>query len=177
MEMIILFADFIPLVVEKADVILQLVSSILYGIAFLVTAIAFLKWIYRANKNCHGFGAQGMKFTPGWSIGYYFIPILSLYKPYQAMKEIWKVSTNPANWQYEKGSALLRWWWALWLISDFLWYYLSGMSMRVKTINYLQIYTAISILSRVFEISLDIVAISLITTIHNKQEKLVKKSL
>ena len=32
---------------------------------FIVTGIAFLKWIYRANLNCRGFGAEGMKFTRG----------------------------------------------------------------------------------------------------------------
>ena len=94
--------------------------NILYLITFIITGITFLKWIHRANLNCHGFGAQGMEFTPSWSIGYYFIPILNLYKPYEAMKEIWKVSTNPTNWQNETGSSLVGWWWALWLISNFL---------------------------------------------------------
>lgn len=112
----------------------QRVMGILYLVAFIVTGIAFLKWIHRANKNCHGFGAQGMEFTPGWSIGYYFIPFINLYKPYRAMKEIWKVSTNPANWQNENGSALLGWWWALWLICGFLGQASFRMSMSANTL-------------------------------------------
>jgi hypothetical protein len=155
----------------------QQVIGILFLVAYIVTGIAFLKWIHRANKNCHGFGAQGMEFTPDWSIGYYFIPFINLYKPYRAMKEIWKVSTNPTNWQNENGSALLGWWWALWLISGFLGQASFRMSMRADTISSLQASTTVSILSGIMDIPLYIVAVSLITTIYTKQEKLVKKNV
>jgi hypothetical protein len=153
----------------------QQIMGILYLVAFIVTGISFLKWIHLANSNCHGFGAQGMEFTPGWSIGYYFIPFINLYKPYRAMKEIWKVSTNPANWQNERGSSLLGWWWALWLISNFLGQAAFRMSMRADTISSLQASTTISIISRIIDIPLYIVAVSLISTIFTKQERLVKK--
>ena len=149
--------------------------GILCLIAFIVTGFTFLKWIHRANSNCHGFGAEGMKFTPGWSIGYYFIPIINLYKPYQAMKEIWKVSTNPANWQDETGGAVLRWWWALWLISGFLGQAAFRMSLRADTISALQASTTVSIISGIINIPLYIVAVSLISSIFAKQEQLVNQ--
>ena len=150
----------------------QQIIWVLYLVAFVVTGIAFLKWIYRANSNCRGFGAQGMKFTPGWSIGWYFIPIAALWKPYQAMKEIWKVSTNPINWQKEDGSSLLGWWWALWLICSFLGQASFRLSMRADTISSLQASTTVSIISGLIDIPLYIVAVSLISTIFTKQKKL-----
>lgn len=64
------------------------------GVA-ITTIILFAMWIYRANFNARSLGAQKMKFTPGWSVGYYFIPFLNLWRPYQAMKEIWKASKTP----------------------------------------------------------------------------------
>lgn len=155
----------------------QQVIGILYLVAYIVTGISFLKWIHRANKNCHGFGAQGMEFTPGWSIGYYFIPFINLYKPYRAMKEIWKVSTNPPNWKNERGSPLLGWWWALWLISGFVDQASFRMSMRADTISSLKDSTTVSILSGILDIPLFIVAVSLVTAIYTKQEKLVKKHI
>lgn len=86
----------------------QFIIFSIHTIVFIVIAIAFLKWTYRANKNCQGFtkqvlkekkhlqilGEKIMRFSPGWSIGYYFIPILNLYKPYQAMKEIYLFSSD-----------------------------------------------------------------------------------
>lgn len=140
---------------------------------FIMTGIAFLKWIYRANVNSRGFGAQDMKFTPGWSIGYYFIPFLNLVRPYRAMKEIWQVSHNPAAWKSQNGSALLGWWWALWLISGFLGQMVFRMSMRADTIDTLKASTGASILSSIVEIPLCIVALQLVKSIAAKQEQLV----
>lgn len=74
-------------------------------LTFLITGIPFLLWIYRANLNARGFGATTMEFHPGWSVGYYFIPIMNLFKPYQAMQQIWKASHNPQNWLREPDSS------------------------------------------------------------------------
>lgn len=147
----------------------------LYLGAFIVTGIAFLKWIYRSNLNCRGFGAQGMKFSPGWSIGYYFIPILCLYRPYQAMKEIWRVSENPYNWQNVMASPLLGWWWALWLIAGFLGQSSFRMAMSANTISSLQALTTALIVSGIIDIPLYIVAVSLVSGVYAKQEKLIRK--
>lgn len=151
----------------------QHIIGVIFLVASIVTGIAFLKWIYRANSNCRGFGAQGMKFTPGWSIGYYFIPISNLYAPYQAMKEIWKVSTNPADWQNEAGSSLLGLWWALWLSDGFCYQHALRMSLREDTVTSLQT----SITASIIDIPLCIVAVSLISAIIAKQEKLVRKNV
>jgi hypothetical protein len=87
---------------------------------FFLTAIFYCLWIYRANRNCRRWGGQRMKFTPSWSVWVNFIPILCLYEPYQAMKEIWCVSTDPVRWPHQKGSPLLVSWWTLWLIASIL---------------------------------------------------------
>lgn len=86
---------------------------------FAVTSVLALKWIHRANFNARQLGAEGMRFTPGWAVGSYFIPIVNLWKPYQAMKEIWKASSSPSNWQGAPSGALLGIWWFLWLLSTF----------------------------------------------------------
>ena len=73
----------------------QQIVGIIYLINLIISGFLILKWIHRANYNSHRLGAENMEFTSGWSIGYYFIPILALFKPYQAMKEIWQTSHNP----------------------------------------------------------------------------------
>jgi len=145
MQMNLLSGSFSQVEVESNNTRQQIIG-LLYLITFIITGIAFLKWIYRANSNCHGFGAQGMKFTPGWSIGYYFIPILNLYRPYQVMKEIWNISKNPNDWQNEQGSSLLGWWWLLWLISCFFGQLSFRMSMKADTLSSWQTSTTVSII-------------------------------
>jgi len=152
----------------------QQIIVVLRLVAMAVAGFAFLKWVLLANFNCHGFGVPGMKFTPGWSIGWYFIPIANFWKPYQAMKEIWKVSTNPNDWQNEAGSPLLERWWASWLIFNILAQISYRASSRVDTISSLEAATTVSTVSGVVEISLYIAAIQLVSTIFTKQEYLVR---
>lgn len=75
--------------------------------------IFFAMWIYRANFNVRALGAQNMKFSPGWSIGCQFVPIINLWYPYQAMKEIWKASKNPLSWKIQECGLILPLWWFL----------------------------------------------------------------
>ena len=82
----------------------------------LITAILVLTWIHRANHNARRLGAIDMHFTPGWAIGWYFVPIAWFWKPYQAMTEIWRASRNPSDWRGEPVSPLLPWWWVLWIV-------------------------------------------------------------
>jgi hypothetical protein len=102
----------------EANDLRQQVIAIAYSAWFFATAIAVLMWTYRANKNAHALGAESMRFTPGWAVGWYFIPIFNLWKPYQAMKEIWKASANPHDWQNQPRSPLLPWWWFFWIFSN-----------------------------------------------------------
>ena len=151
----------------------QQVIGIICLIAFVVTGVTFLKWIYRANLNVRGFGARELKFTPGWSIGYYFIPILNFFKPYQAMKEIWKTSKNPANWENEQGSPLLVWWWTLWLFSILFGKFTFRGVMRADTITKLSEATIVTIIDSFIWIVLTAVAISLVSRIFEMQRDFV----
>lgn len=93
------------------------ISCLLY----LVNGILILIWIYRANRRVSALSNQGLSNSPGWSIGWYFVPIMNLWKPFVAMKEIWLASQSPKGWSmYDSAPALLGWWWALWLIGTFL---------------------------------------------------------
>ena len=86
-----------------------------------ITAILVLKWTYRANYNARQLGAAEMEFTPLWAIGSYCIPVLWFWTPYLVMQEVWKASSNPAQWKNEPGSILLGWWWAFWIIAFTAW--------------------------------------------------------
>ena len=36
--------------------------------------------------------------------------------PFLVMREIWRASASPDDWRQQPGSALLGWWWVLWLV-------------------------------------------------------------
>jgi hypothetical protein len=74
----------------------------------LAAFILFLIWIHRANGNLRRLSGETLTITPGWAVGWFFIPVASLWMPYLAVKEIWEVSHRGTG----RGTALVGWWWA-----------------------------------------------------------------
>jgi hypothetical protein len=138
-------------------------------VLYVITVIVFARWILRANHNVRAMGAQNMQVTPGWAVGYFFVPIVCLWRPYQAMKELWKASHNPAAWQDVQPGSILGLWWTLWIISNFLGQASFRISMAARDISSLQTATIIDMVSDVSHIALCIAAITLISQIRESQ--------
>lgn len=102
---------------DLAENVLLLALAVVFG----VVTIVWFMWIYRTYRNLPALGAAGLRYSPGWAVGYYFIPILNLFRPYQVMQETWKASDvrydAETNWQSLSVPALLGWWWAVHLVS------------------------------------------------------------
>ena len=49
------------------------------AIMFMISAIFVGMWIYRAHANLRLVDVDGLIFTPGWSVGWYFVPVASLF--------------------------------------------------------------------------------------------------
>ena len=96
--------------------------------------IAIGMWIHRVAWNARAFaGASRMKFTPRWSVGWYFVPVANLWKPYQAMKEIWRASAEPARMETASIPAWLPLWWFLWVAGDIAGNLSARMTWRADT--------------------------------------------
>jgi len=171
-------SDFISIdAAEQNDKRVSLAGKI-YLIAYIITAISFLMWVYRANNNCHGFGTKDMRFTPSWSIWWYFIPFFNLFRPYQVMKEIYKVSSNPAEWKKQEGSNLLWIWWTAFIIAAIVGNYEFRTAIRSlhteQTIEGIKELTVISIGSSVSMLFACLFAFLLIQNVGKRQADIVK---
>ena len=91
------------------------------GIPVFVVLIACIvlvgRWIYVTNANAHAFGTGEMSISPGWAVGWFFVPIANLFKPYQGVKETWQVSHNFGGMVEEAQSPIVGWWWGLWIVT------------------------------------------------------------
>jgi len=152
----------------------QVVIGLLQGGLGLVTGLVFLRWIYRAYKNIQGFGAEGLRFSPGWAVGYYFVPFLSLFRPAQVMSEIWRVSQDPQNWIQRRGSWLVGIWWAFFLLYSFA-TGLSGLGLDGSTNDQWWLAAIFAILGDLFSVPLSIVTLRLVTEIYKHQKNLVER--
>lgn len=153
---------------ELAIEILQIIG-ILSLIAFVASALLILQWIYRSNYNARQLGAHNMKYTPAWSIAYYFIPVFNLWKPYQAMKEIWLASKNPVDGRFSKNAPILPIWWTLWLASNLLGQSIFRLSASAEKLPELINLNLISQASNLIDILLAIVTYAMINIIYQMQ--------
>lgn len=98
-----------------SDVIVAVIG-LLQTLVGISTLIVYLRWIYRSNRNLRALSGASMEFSPGWAVGWHFVPFANFIKPYQVVREIWDVSHKGAA----AGHALVGWWWALCLASGLL---------------------------------------------------------
>ncbi len=146
--------------------------GMLQAAVYLPTMVLVLIWIRRANYNVRQLGARGLRFSPAGSIGWYFVPIVHLWRPYHAMKEIWQASLHPENWLGRPVPVLLPMWWAFWLVSiplarvDFrLWWSLDENS-SVSDLIAANIAAQVAV---VWEIPLALLLVAIMNRIYRKQ--------
>jgi len=90
-------------------------------------AAAFLVWFHRMHNNLPGLGGRELKYSPGWAVGGFFVPILDLVRPFQVMREVWHGSDpaglerdispgGPAARNALGAPPLVGWWWGLFVV-------------------------------------------------------------
>jgi len=82
-------------------------------------AVHFAYLFQRWNANVRASGVPGLRFTPGWAAGSFFVPIANLLVPYLVACELWRASTLPprdeaaqdADWRAQPVSSTVDRWW------------------------------------------------------------------
>ena len=96
--------------------------GVIVGLLALPAAGFFIAWFYRAYRNLHRTSVVGLRYSPGWAIGAWFIPVFFWIGPKQMIDEIWRagetgVEVRDDSWRSRPVSPLLHWWWALWVVA------------------------------------------------------------
>jgi Domain of unknown function (DUF4328) len=89
--------------------------AILFLLAYIGAAIAVPMWCHRVYRNLSSLGAQSLSFSPGWAAGAWFVPVLSIWRPYEVLREVWQ-NSRPKG----ESWTLLKVYWAAWLIGNWL---------------------------------------------------------
>jgi hypothetical protein len=154
--------------------------GLLQFVLFLGTAVAFLVWFRAAHRNLTALGCRNLKYTPGWAVGGFFVPVLNLVRPLQVMREVWRGS-DPSN--LERGASaeaparrrlraptIVGWWWALFLTSGFV----GNIAIRMAfaqnpSLDQLQALSAVLVLSDFVDLPSSLVALRLVGQITKRQ--------
>jgi hypothetical protein len=85
------------------------------NLAMVGAVIAFSMWTHRVYRNLPALGARLLRYTPGWAVGWLFVPFANLVIPYFVFAEIWRNSipapAASANGHGNRFSPLLIGWW------------------------------------------------------------------
>lgn len=156
----------------------QMIFGLVQFIIYLITIVTFLMWFTRAYKNLKLLGVQTNNSTSmaTWS---FFIPILSLFKPYQIAKEIAKetkklITDNFAGIS-KKTIIIINCWWALFLIDNWVSTLAFKSSNRLDTIDDYIYSTKLFISSDILSLLAGIGAIIFIKTIAGMESQLYNK--
>lgn|GEM_PF-6115362 len=85
--------------------------------AYAICWFLSMLFVSRAQRNVRRLGATGLRFSPRFAAGCFYVPIVGIFLYYSALSELWRASQWPLEWKTAKPSWLLRIWWALFVLN------------------------------------------------------------
>ena len=108
---------------DANDIRVRVITA-LSALLIVANGIVFLLWVHRATANLRCFSREPLRFTAGWAVGWFFVPLMNLVRAPQVIKQIWIRSSypeRPDTWT----PAVVGWCWGCWL--------LAGLTQRIAT--------------------------------------------
>jgi hypothetical protein len=141
------------------------IIAILYLLASIVSAIMFIQWFRRAYFNLH-LHVDYLLHPEGWAAGSWFVPIVSFYRPYQIMKELYEESIELLE---KRGIHIpnismnyISVWWAFWILSSIFGQIILRITLKSNTVDDYIFTTICSMIQDIVNIPLALLAIQVI---------------
>ena len=147
---------------------LTTVLAIPYIGAFLACVVAYLAWLSRSVDNVPVLTGERPSVTPGWSIGWWFIPLANLIRPYQIVRELLVrlrgSETGP--------TAIVLAWWLAWIAANVASAIVNIASRQpLETLDALRTWFTVNLVSDVLIIAAAVLAIIVVRRIQRHAEE------
>lgn len=153
-----------------------MIVGLLYAVVYIISAIIFIRWFRRAYFNLHQlFGT--MDHTEGWAAGAWFVPIISLFRPYQIMKEMYqKTKRHLADRNLGSAAELpltfVGWWWTFWIINNIYSSILTRVTRNAETLDSIMTATQASMINSLLSFAACLLAIKVVSDYARAEEYL-----
>jgi hypothetical protein len=160
----------------RAQAIMTCYLILAFGMSPIALAVivVYCLWIHRANCNARALGAEGMRFTPGWSVGWFFIPLANYVMPFLAVRETCRASdpaTEGQSWQDSRSPTVVGWWWLIWCLSTIALYAeLALITVTEFTPELGNAGEYVVIANTPLQVAACLLCIAVVLTIHRRQE-------
>jgi len=81
----------------------------------VVLTVSFFLWLRRVVRNAVKFGVKRQRTNSAWTVGFWFVPVLNLWRPKQIMNDAWDGSGG-------RSRSLVDWWWGTLLLAQYVTY-------------------------------------------------------
>ncbi|MEN8125980.1 MAG: DUF4328 domain-containing protein [Bacteroidota bacterium] len=164
--------EFVSNQIIDSNDIRESVIAILYMIVYVVSAITFIQWFRRAYYNMNI--RTRTVHSDGWAAGSWFVPIISLYRPYQIMKEMCtetsKLIKTKAGNSTNDSTVIIGIWWTLWIISNYVGQYVMRSAFKAETVENFLNSTIGDMIQSSIGIPLAIITVMIIKSYSAKEE-------
>ena len=148
------------------------VVAVLQLLNLVVTGILWFVWQHRAQANLGAARVSGLRFTPGWAVGWWFMPFANLVKPFQTMRELWKASGGEEDWGHSRTWPVIGWWWAAWIAAGVLGRVGAGVVGAATTLPALRSGSRVLLFTQLVLIAGAVLAIVLVRSVADRQGRL-----
>jgi len=149
------------------------IVSLFYGLFLLSSFFIIGRWLFVSAKINHLSGIKDLEISPGWSVGWYFIPFANLVMPYKSLKETFKASFNTEDWQDIKAPYYFPIWWGTWIIGNIIY----NASLRIEsslgdnyTYEQLNLLSYVDIAADILFIANSFALLKIIEILYNNQK-------
>lgn len=151
------------------------ILALLYIVVYIISIVTFIQWFRRAYYNMNL--RTNCSHSESWAAGSWFVPIISLYRPYKIMKEMWDEATRlikakSTSYLSNDNSMLIGGWWALWIFSNYIGKYVAKSTFNADTIEALSHSTLGDMALSVVDIPLAIITVMMIKQYADKEAAL-----
>jgi hypothetical protein len=93
--------------IEVAGAVIVVLGEVVFLIGLVGGAITVPMWMHRAFRNLPALGEQGLRWSPAWAAGGWFIPFANFVIPYQVLRVLWS--------SFGDARPVVQQYWAAWI--------------------------------------------------------------
>jgi len=154
------------------DDIISVLARVYFIATLVIAVIAFTRWEHRIARNAKQLDSS-LSFSPGWAVGWWFVPLANLVLPNLVMSDLWRTSGRDGS----TSPAYLGAWWGCW-IGGFLLGDLAGqVSASATTAAVAELADVVDIVSNLLILVAALLAMRLVGDLTRRQRASIAQRL
>jgi len=135
---------------------LDVALGVMIVVGYLATGICWMVWQYQLARSAP---PSALRRGPGMHSFSWIIPIVTLWFPYQNIKDLWNVNAAAVS------RAVLAWWWVGWLVSNGMDRIVAGLYTSSDSVSDFRTLMVVRIIAGLLALATAVLAIRILRTL------------